>query len=164
MKQITCPHCGDTYPDFDVAHVCSKGPYAPKLKPKMNERINGLWWKARIGYNEQNCDPEVLEKFAELIVAECARVIVNGGYWSGGPLGPKRQCTPPEIATMIKEHFGVESTSIKVGSRVKVVSGFNVGAKGTVSYIEPTGRMWVMRDGASTDVFYTPDEVVRIEQ
>ena len=48
------------------------------------------------------------EKFAELIVAECARVIVNGGYWSGGPLGPKRQCTPPEIATMIKEHFGVK--------------------------------------------------------
>ena len=38
----------------------------------MNERINGLWWKARIGYNNQNCDPEVLEKFAELIVKECA--------------------------------------------------------------------------------------------
>jgi hypothetical protein len=37
----------------------------------MNERINGLWWKAQIGYNNQNCDPEVLEKFAELIVAEC---------------------------------------------------------------------------------------------
>ena len=37
----------------------------------MNERINGLWWKARIGYNEQNCDPEVLAKFAELIVKEC---------------------------------------------------------------------------------------------
>ena len=42
MKQITCPHCADTYPDFDVAHVCSKGPYAPKLKPKMNERIRQL--------------------------------------------------------------------------------------------------------------------------
>ena len=37
----------------------------------MNERINGLWWKARIGYNEQNCDPEVLAKFAELIIWEC---------------------------------------------------------------------------------------------
>ena len=36
----------------------------------MNERINGLWWKARIGYNNQSCDPEVLEKFAELIVRE----------------------------------------------------------------------------------------------
>jgi hypothetical protein len=48
------------------------------------------------------------EKFAELIVQECSKVIVNGGYWSGGPLGPKRQCTPPEIATMIKQHFGVE--------------------------------------------------------
>ena len=37
----------------------------------MNELIEGLWWKARIGYNNQNCDPEVLEKFAELIVREC---------------------------------------------------------------------------------------------
>ena len=37
----------------------------------MNERIEGLWWKARIGYNNQSCDPEVLEKFAELIVREC---------------------------------------------------------------------------------------------
>ena len=48
------------------------------------------------------------EKFAELIVRECSRVIVNGGYWSSGLIGPKRQCTPPEIAQMIKEHFGVE--------------------------------------------------------
>ena len=34
MKHITCMHCGDTYPDFDVAHVCSKGAYAPKLESK----------------------------------------------------------------------------------------------------------------------------------
>jgi hypothetical protein len=31
MKHITCSHCGDTYPDFDVAHVCSRGLYAPEL-------------------------------------------------------------------------------------------------------------------------------------
>jgi protein-arginine kinase activator protein McsA len=36
-ERITCPHCGDTYPNFDVAHVCSKGPYAVKLKPKMKD-------------------------------------------------------------------------------------------------------------------------------
>jgi len=40
----------------------------------MNERINGLWWKARIGYNNQSCDPEVLEKFADLIVWECMKI------------------------------------------------------------------------------------------
>ena len=77
----------------------------------MNERIKLLaieagydWaWDTQIDFGHKE-----MEKFAELIVAECARVIVNGGYWSGGPLGPKRQCTPPEIATMIREHFGVE--------------------------------------------------------
>jgi hypothetical protein len=37
MKHITCPFCGDTYPDFDVAHVCSQGPYAPELKPNIND-------------------------------------------------------------------------------------------------------------------------------
>lgn len=32
MKHITCSFCGDAYPDFDVAHVCSKGPYSIKSK------------------------------------------------------------------------------------------------------------------------------------
>jgi len=35
MKQITCHNCGETYPDFDVAHVC--GPvsvtYATAAQP-----------------------------------------------------------------------------------------------------------------------------------
>ena len=79
----------------------------------MNERIKQLAKQAQKvvghtdgGYTEIKALDQ--EKFAELIVKECGRVIVNGGYWSGGPLGPKRQCTPPEIATMIKEHFGVK--------------------------------------------------------
>lgn len=37
----------------------------------MNKQIEGLWWQAQIGYNNQNCDPEVLAKFAQLIVREC---------------------------------------------------------------------------------------------
>jgi hypothetical protein len=41
-KRFVCQHCQTTYPDFDVAHVCSRGPYAPKLKLKMNERIKEL--------------------------------------------------------------------------------------------------------------------------
>lgn len=31
MKTLTCNFCGDSFPDFDVAHVCSRGPYAPKF-------------------------------------------------------------------------------------------------------------------------------------
>jgi hypothetical protein len=60
----------------------------------MNERINGLWWQARIGYNNQNCDPEVLEKFAELIVRECANVAADHDAL--------------DIYEEIREHFGVE--------------------------------------------------------
>lgn len=53
MKQIMCTFCGDLYSDFDVAHVCSKGPYAPKIDvphktntdnpvdfPKMDHKIS----------------------------------------------------------------------------------------------------------------------------
>ena len=127
----------------------------------MNERIQELAEQAdkwagtefhRLFLNNINANMKEMfeKKFAELIVRECADIAAD------------QSAIRPEYR--IRKHFGVDSTSIKVGSRVKVVSGFNVGAKGTVSYIEPTGRMWVMRDGASTDVFYTPDEVVRIEQ
>ena len=123
----------------------------------MNERIKELMGKTlddKFSHTWTTMTYEDLEKFseqfAELIVRECADIAAD------------QSAIRPEYR--IRKHFGVDSASIKVGSRVKVVSGFNVGAKGTVSYIEPTGRMWVMRDGASTDVFYTPDEVVRIEQ
>ena len=62
----------------------------------MNERINGLWWKARIGYNNQNCDPEVLEKFAKLIVKECA----NRASWA-------QDTGEKDIGDEILKHFGV---------------------------------------------------------
>ena len=45
----------------------------------MNERINGLWWKARIGYNNQSCDPEVLEKFAKLILEDVMSICEDLG-------------------------------------------------------------------------------------
>ena len=82
----------------------------------MNERIKELMVQVcreqglpfTVEHNRAYMLDNFSEKFAELIVQECSRVVVNGGYWSGGPLGPKRQCTPPEIATMIRQHFGVE--------------------------------------------------------
>ena len=48
-----------------------------------------------------------LQKFAELIVQECSKVITNGGYWHHMTKGWS-QATPPEIAKMVREHFGVE--------------------------------------------------------
>ena len=90
-----CPHCRDTYPDFDVAHVCSRGPYAPKLKLKMNERIRELAEQA--GYSKDYLEiglPSNMEKFAKLIVAECISIAVAGNAKA--------------VVTVIKERFGVE--------------------------------------------------------
>ena len=114
MKQITCPHCADTYPDFDVAHVCSKGPYAPRLKPKMNERIEKLKesacpkidWAGRYHVELNNGEKEKwmnewFEKFAELIVKECLDIVNRKeySYHEADPLW--------ETSQLIKEHFGV---------------------------------------------------------
>ena len=70
----------------------------------MNERINGLWWKARIGYNNQNCDPEVVEKFAELIVRECIAICQDIDGEDNIDARSGRQ----DCAVEIREHFGVE--------------------------------------------------------
>ena len=92
-------------------------------------------------------------------------------YLSNGGLFNPESMNHEEVRNLLMEireylmqiDFGVEDASIEVGSRIKVISGFNVGAKGTVNYIEPTGRMWVRRDGASSDVFYHPEEVKLVE-
>lgn len=49
----------------------------------------------------------------------------------------------------------------KQGDRVKgsPTCGFNQGFRGEVKYIEPNGKLWIRRDGASSDVYYHPHEV-----
>ena len=130
----------------------------------MNERIKQLWEEAAKTTQGDSWEEQTkfMEKFAELIVQECMACSTWVGKMNTNSCEPIH--TAHAINQRIKRLFGVKDNSIKVGSRVKVVSGFNVGAKGTVSYIEPTGRMWVMRNGASTDVFYMPDEVMEIEE
>ena len=71
----------------------------------MNERIKELAGQAGLGYmfnrNENKspgmCRPEDLEKFAELIVRECAK-IVNDNDFEGSVVGDG----------MLFEHFGVK--------------------------------------------------------
>jgi hypothetical protein len=104
MKQITCPHCGDTYPDFDVAHVCSRGPYAPRLKPKMNERIQELMAEVgmSVDYLTNTKQIVLIEKFAELIVQECLDQCYNRG------MNDELYNGQLKAAAYIEQHFGVE--------------------------------------------------------
>ena len=119
MKQITCPHCADTYPDFDVAHVCSKGPYAPRLKPKMNEQIRELAEQATT-YIEPTANSGEgwifdKEKFAELIVRECIEQVrgeflpvledkemMKDTHWDGYV-----QCGVDSVVAIREHFFGV---------------------------------------------------------
>ena len=76
----------------------------------MNERIKDLWWKARIGYNEQNCDPEVLEKFAQVLIQECGewfnrRLVVEPDY--GMEHRIERNRAVVGVMKEFNQHFGV---------------------------------------------------------
>jgi len=73
----------------------------------MNTQIKELVKKSGTDSSGKWMSIDNAEKFAELIVRECGKVIVNGGYRNPA-FGEKHPLTPPEIATMIKEHFGVE--------------------------------------------------------
>jgi hypothetical protein len=117
----------------------------------MNERIKQLAEQVDREFDNPGARHKAIERFAELIVRECADI--GNKAW-------KEDGEYTYIGDKIKEHFGVDDKSIKVGSRIKVVSKFNVGARGTVNYIEPTGKLWVRRDGASSDVSYYPTEVI----
>ena len=65
----------------------------------MNERIRQLWDLSRNpsgrGHDEQ--------KFAELIVRECAKVLTQHGTYFSGEGEPYHYA-----ASLIEEHFGVE--------------------------------------------------------
>jgi hypothetical protein len=105
MKQITCEFCGDTYPDFDVAHICSKGPYAPKLKSKMNERIKELFKQA--DFPKFDIENEA-EKFAELIVKECLMLVYERYQKAPTDDDGYFKSALDMVYDDIEQHFGVE--------------------------------------------------------
>jgi hypothetical protein len=70
----------------------------------MNERIKELAKEAAREMNETGTysEPKFQEKFAELIVRECADVLLK---WKGEPFPFDEDLA----ASLIKEHFGVGS-------------------------------------------------------
>ena len=80
----------------------------------MNERIKELAEQAGIFRPKefyQHIDVLQLEKFAELIVRECTRIIANQAWESrtAGANGDWAEYnTLSRVAGQIKEHFGVE--------------------------------------------------------
>jgi hypothetical protein len=76
----------------------------------MNERIEEFAeLTGAVRYDFDTLDGtnlEELNKFAQLIVKECSKVIRHGGQRKGA-FG-NANLHPYEIATMIEEHFGVE--------------------------------------------------------
>jgi hypothetical protein len=104
-KRFVCQHCQTTYPDFDVAHVCSRGPYAPKLKLKKNERIRELLEQVGVKYVTMP-DDTVYEKFAQLIVKECILTIQMGITRDGH--NTEQYLRSVKHIKQIKEHFGVD--------------------------------------------------------
>ena len=85
----------------------------------MNERIRepyySLLYKASEGWNDHlfQVPPELLEKFAELIVKECADIInhradTSADYLDSNKANDHARQLQRDCATTIKQHFGVE--------------------------------------------------------
>jgi hypothetical protein len=93
------------------------------MNKRMREPFHTLMWKASIGYNDSwsQIDPEVLEKFAELIVEECAKLNKHQSYELMGVIADVEEgdgfddvClntvkrVAEHLAKDLKEHFGIE--------------------------------------------------------
>jgi len=77
----------------------------------MNERIKLLAEQAGGGPSKWYTDPDVLEKFAELIVRECANFAYNYSYNEENVEHYRENgwdCLPGDLRSEMKEHFGVE--------------------------------------------------------
>lgn len=67
----------------------------------------------------------------------------------------------------LQKQMPKEPRKIQTGDRVQATmnAGFHKGAKGTVRFVEPSyEKVWVLRDGASSPVFYHPDELVILDE
>lgn len=114
MNYIKCPKCGKEEPSFDYAHVC--GPVEVK-RTVMNERIKELAEQATtiIEATEYSGEGWIFnkEKFAELIIKECARVAratpaPNFHEHLKQQLGHTWDMAASEAGREIVKHFGVE--------------------------------------------------------
>ena len=131
MGQITCPFCADTYPDFDVAHVCSKGQYAlnnikagadinagdggysigtqeryeefVKLRNRVpNQRIEDLMYHA--GLTAQGCWDE-MDDYAKQAIERFAKLIVRDCALTAGFMEHSGR---KNIGASILDNFGIE--------------------------------------------------------
>jgi hypothetical protein len=79
----------------------------------MNERIQELYLQASYNIIETNCAPIISnefnkEKFAELIVRECARIAFDESAHAGRMNKPGNCLFGNNIGRRIEKHFGVE--------------------------------------------------------
>ena len=72
----------------------------------MNERIRELAHEAGLPTYNPDGIPTKLEKFAELIVRECVKVMYDNAIERKVP--PDINQTPTHYAIAVLEHFGVE--------------------------------------------------------
>lgn len=91
--------------------------------------------------------------------------LIAGGLY-GGHYEPKSNRDVDLANALMKVHDTMHEkhSALRRGHVVQVIAGFNVGARGVVEFVEPSGqKIWVLRNGASTPVFYHPDELIKID-
>lgn len=86
-------------------------------------------------------------QFAEILIDDICKEISN--YTDG-----------KAAAAVLRRKYSVGI--FKRGDRVvaNYTAGFHKGAHGVIEFVEPSyQRVWVLRDGSTTPVYYSPDEL-----
>lgn len=98
MNYIKCPKCGQEEPAFDYAHVC--GPV--QVKKSFSKLLRQFEQESKLeifglGARREMWE-QALEKYAELVVEECATVIEKNLYKNIGW----------NTSRAVRRHFGID--------------------------------------------------------
>lgn len=107
--------------------------------------------------NQLQIAEELLSQYAKELVESIDRVgSVETSEFSRG------YNTGLDAARVLIDETGVYKIPFVRGDRVVANqnAGFHKGAHGVVEFVEPSGKkVWVLRDHATTPVYYHPDEL-----
>jgi len=105
MNYIKCPKCGKEEPAFDYAHVC--GPV--EVKKSFSKLLRQFEKESKLEIfglgARRDIWEKALEKYAELIVRECAENFAKVWYEQGLDI---RGAELDKFMKRFDEHFGVE--------------------------------------------------------
>lgn len=127
------------------------------VKSRFEDAVTAAICKNKQHPNQLQIAEILLQQYA----IEVVDLLIRGGVDDDGEYARGYNDGLLSAVAVIKQS-GVYKPQFARGDRVVAnqTAGFHKGAHGTVEFVEPSGqKVWVLRDHASTPVYYHPDEL-----